>query len=303
MLRRWILAATAVTLLVAGPGWAADPAADATLNEFNKAARAAYAEGRARMLARTDPVVLVAFDTLILRRKGEETKINFTPDAYHRLKSAAHVALGLYGALAPVSEGDQGWKATIADLGARTLAVRDVLERLDFTPVQVERQRRLIDLSLAYIDATLAAGRVERSALSAYGRSIAPLVLANADDAAKLQLDGLHATFEPWRRQLSAEEWARLHVLVLGSKMPRDGNLQYSYFAFALGSQAVATQRLVYTEGVTNPQAATQLLGTMVIDRSLAESFFEDRLRLDRDLLADGAQAHLLTMFGRLGRD
>lgn len=292
----WIVAA----LLFAAPAFAADPAAEATLEAFNKAAREAYAAGRAQMLARTDPVVLVAFDTLILRRKGEETKVDFTPKSYHRLKSTAHVALGLYGALAPAGE---GWMATVSDLRTKALAVREALERLDFTPAQLDRQRQLIDLSTAYIDRTLAAGRLDRQALAAYGQSIAPLVLANSNDAARDQLDGLHAAFDPWRRQLSPEEWARLYVLVLGSKMPRDGNLQYSYFAFAMGQEAVTTQRLVYTEGVTSPAAATSLLGTMVIDRSLAEMFFNDRMRLDRDLLADGAQAHLLRMFGKLGRD
>jgi hypothetical protein len=28
---------------------------------------------------------------------------------------------------------------------------------------------------------------------------------------------------------------------------------------------------------------------------------FDDRLRMDRDVLADGAEAHLLELFGRLG--
>jgi len=292
----------AALLLFAVPALAADPAAETALDEFNKAARAVYATGRSQMLARTDPVVLVAFDTLILRRKGEEKQINFTPPGYHRLKATAHVALGLYGALA-VAEGDQGWKAAITDLRTKALAVRARLEGLDFTPAQVDRQRELIDLSVGYIDRTLAAGRVDQAELAGFGRAIAPLMLANGTEAASLQLDGLHAAFEPWRKQLSPEEWSRLYVLVLGSRMPRDGNLQFSYFSFALGKQALEQQRLVYTEGVTNPEAATRLLATMVMDRGLAEAFFDDRLRMDRDLLADAAQAHLLKMFGRLGRD
>ncbi len=299
MIRAWIFAG----VLLATPVFAADPAAEAVLSDFNKAARAAYADGRAQMLARTDPVVLVAFDTLILRRNGQETKIDFTPPGYDRLKSVAHVALGVYGALAPVTDGDERWKPVVTDLRAKALAVRAALGGLDFTPLQIARQQELIDLSVAYIDRTLAAGRIDKAALSAFGRSTAPLMLANGNDAAKLQLDGLHAAFEPWRRQLSPEEWQRLYVLVLGSRMPRDGNLQFSYFTFALGKEALDQQRLVYTEGVTNPAAATSLLATMVMDRGLSEAFFGDRLRMDRDLLADGAQAHLLKMFGRLGRD
>ncbi len=40
---------------------------------------------------------------------------------------------------------------------------------------------------------------------------------------------------------------------------------------------------------------------TLVTDRRLATDFFADERRMERDLLADGAKARLLEMFGRLG--
>lgn len=180
--------------------------------------------------------------------------------------------------------------------------MREVLDRLELSSSQGARQRELIDLSISYIERTLAAAQVERSALVAYGRAAAPLLLANATDAARAQLDGLHAAFEPWRRQLSAEEWARLYVIVLGPKMPRPGNLQFSYFRYAMGEAAV-DKRLVYAEGIFSADGAKQLLGTLVTDRGLAEAYFDDPMRMDRDLLADAAEAHLLKLFGRLGRE
>jgi hypothetical protein len=301
MISRLAFAFLAVALLETPV--AADPSADAVLNDLNTTARAVYGAGKAKLLARTDPVVIVAFNELILRRGGQESRVNFTPPAYHRLKSISHVSLGLYGALAPAAgNADEAWRPAIAELRAKAVAVREVLDRLELSPVQVARQRELIDLSTAFIDATLAVGRVERAALVAYGRAAAPLVLANATDAARLQLDGLHAAFEPWRRRLSAEEWARLYVLVLGSKMPRAGNLQFSYFVYAMGEDAV-DKRLVYAEGIFSADSAKRLLGTLVTDRGLAEAYFADPIRMDRDLLADAADAHLLRMFGKLGRD
>lgn len=300
MTRRLAFACLAFALLAAPV--AADPAAEAALNDLNKAARAVYGAGKAKLLASTDPVVIVAFDTLILRRDGQETRIDFTPPIYDRLKSVAHVSLGLYGAFAPaVGTSDEGWRPAAAELRAKALAVRPVLERLDLTPAQIVRQRVLLDLSVDLIDRTSAAGRVERSTLVAYGRAVAPLLLANATDAARAQLDGLHAAFEPWRKQLPAEEWARLYVLVLGARMPRAGNLQFSYFTYAMGQEAV-DKRLVYAEGIFTADGAKQLLGTLVIDRALADAYFDDPMRMDRDLLADAAEAHLLAMFGRLGR-
>lgn len=118
MIRSTCLAVVALVWL-SSPA-AADPAADAALNDLNKAARAVYAAGKAQLLARADPVVIVAFDTLILRRGGAETRVDFTPPVYDRLKSIAHLSLGLYGALAPVAgRADESWKPAVTSCGPR----------------------------------------------------------------------------------------------------------------------------------------------------------------------------------------
>ena len=60
-------------------------------------------------------------------------------------------------------------------------------------------------------------------------------------------------------------------------------------------------QRLFYAEGIFDVKGGLDLLATIVTDRELSTAVFADKLRMDRDLLADGAEARLLTMFGRLG--
>jgi hypothetical protein len=174
------------------------------------------------------------------------------------------------------------------------------LAALSFAGDRLERQTRLLRAAIDFADRMLAAGAVTQEALTAYARQQAPLVLANATEAAAAQLDGLNALVQTWRAEMGEAEWQRLYVVVLGPRMPRAGNLQFQYFVNALGVPAV-DQRLFYAEGILDVKGGLDLLATIVTDRELSATVFADRLRMDRDLLADGAEAHLLTMFGRLG--
>ncbi|MCK6451572.1 MAG: hypothetical protein L6R19_12065 [Alphaproteobacteria bacterium] len=139
-------------------------------------------------------------------------------------------------------------------------------------------------------------------ALDAYAGALGPLLLANATDAARAQLDGLHAPVQRWRARMADEEWRRLFVLVMGGRQPREGNLAFSYFVQAMGPQA-AGRRLIYAENLRTPEDALALLATIVVDRRVGTAFFDDDTRMERDLLADAAQEHLLHVFGRLGND
>jgi hypothetical protein len=145
-----------------------------------------------------------------------------------------------------------------------------------------------------------AAGAPSHAELQAAMRSMAPAILADATEAARVQLEALDATVRPWWDGLSEQERAGTYVLVLGPKTPRAGNTAYHYFLNLLG-HAEAEHRVVYAEGIFTEDGADSLLSTLATDRRLATDFFADEMRMDRDLLADGAEAHLLRMFGRLG--
>jgi len=124
-----------------------------------------------------------------------------------------------------------------------------------------------------------------------------PLVLASAEAAAKAQLDGLHALVTKWRQELGPA-WSHADVVVLGPKQPRPGNVQYEYFKRAMGRGAEG-KRLWYAEGVFDRDGGLTLLGTILLDRGASIAFFADPARLERDLLADGAQKHLNKLFPR----
>ena len=98
-----------------------------------------------------------------------------------------------------------------------------------------------------------------------------------------------------WRKLLSAEEWGRLKVIVCGSQMPRRENLAVQYFAKLLGEKGEGT-RILYAEALFEQEKVLRLLGTHLQDRDIAQAFFDDPLRLHRDLLADGAAEYLRTL-------
>jgi hypothetical protein len=300
--------AVALSLLLLGSGLvalAADPAIDPSLLELNKVSREAYAKGKATLLSRTSPVIVVEFDELLLLREGKEVRETFTPPIYHTLKALSHLPLGIYGALAPATlgaTGDQDWRASLGPLREKADAASARLDRTNLDEAQLRRARTLLGDSIAFIDAALASGAVSEDALRSFARKIAPLTLASAREAARMQIDGLHAAFEKLKGGMSEAELARLYVLVLGAKTPRAGNLQYEYFVNALGRDA-ADKRVIYMESIFDRQRALDVLGTLVIDRKVGRDFYGDEGRMERDLLSDGATARLLEVFGKVGND
>jgi hypothetical protein len=131
-------------------------------------------------------------------------------------------------------------------------------------------------------------------------RALAPALLADAADAARARLDAIDRDIRPWWLGLSRNERERTFVVVLGAKTSRPGNLAYSYFVNLLGA-AEDGHRVLYAESVFDEKGADGILAQLLTDRRLSVDFFADERRMERDLLADGAEARLLQLFGRLG--
>jgi hypothetical protein len=260
-----------------------------------------YRQSKALRLAQTSPVIVAAFDQIVLVRNGSERRIDFTPRSYDSIKDMSHMVLGLFGAAAvAITAPASDWAANFRNLRDGARAVLPLVPTLGFEGDRLDRQITLLTDGIAFADRMIAAGAVTQADVTSYARQAAPLILANAADAAVAQVDGLHAIVQAWRAEMTDDEWKRLYVIVLGSRMPRVGNLQFQYFANALGSASVNT-RLFYAEGIFEVKGGLDLLATILTDRALATAVFDDPMRMDRDLLSDGAEAHLLKLFGRLG--
>jgi hypothetical protein len=304
--RRLAAVALAAALCGAGAGWAAEPATDPALLELNAASRAAYAVGREALLLMEETIIVVESTDLVLIRGESEERVPFTPPLYHALKAVAHLPLGIYGTLVPITSGAlpfDDWRPRLTELRARAVAAAERLDGAGFDEVQLRRQRALIDAAVAFIDETFEEDRISGYKLRQFARDIAPLTLANAADAARVQVDGLHAAFERIRDGLHPRAVETLHVMVLGPKAPREGNLQYEYFVAALGGGAAAERQVIYAESIFDKERALDLLETVLIDRRIGEDFYRDEARMARDLLADGAAVRLMEIFGRLGAE
>jgi hypothetical protein len=303
LLRRGLAAVALALALAACAATAPETAAPAKdpLAALNDSFRAAYREARSGRIARVDPVMVVQFDDLHLIRAGRTRTETFTPPVYHQYKAIAHIPLALYVKLAPLG-GRPFDAATLDWLAAYAQQVQAAGASLDgragWTPAQLRDHQAIVAAAARFIAAIGAAKQMGDAELTAYTRAMRPLVLAGADAAARAQLDGLHALVGKWRAEMGAGPWSRLHVVVLGPKQPRPGNVQYAYFQRALGRGAEG-RRLWYAEGVFDKDGGVTLMGTILLDRGASLAFFGDPVRLERDLLADAAARHLDRLFPR----
>jgi hypothetical protein len=295
-----------------GPTNSAPPGSNAALepsdplSALNMAFREAYAARREAILASMGPVIAQIDDLLILRRGGQRLVGPARTRRYHELKAVAHIPLALHVLLS----GQRG--AVDAAMRDRLNAIRRLitsasegLERRDFNPEESARQRRILDASAALLEQVLAGG-IAPEALSAYTRAQAPDILRNAEDAARDQIETMHATVEAWKQQLTPEELARLRAVVAVSHTARPGNVALQYFSVTLGEtwegrfdqeDLQPGKRVLASETSFDEAAAFSLLATHVLDTSVGNRFFGEEIRLERDILADAAERILARMF------
>ncbi|MGL4463431.1 MAG: hypothetical protein ACRC1K_14875 [Planctomycetia bacterium] len=298
------LAAAAAAALVGWAGFALEappPAAPLPptdpLVAMNLEFRAAYANARSRALAATSPVLLAESDRLLLLRDGKREEASTRSDLYDSLKAIAHIPLAVdvvLGSVVPFEEMEltPERERELTSFRQRVNEIGPVLDRQGFTPEQKKRQEEIRDRSLAFIDRTLAARTIRREDLIAFARGMAPLALANADEAAAAKLDIIHAAVAAWKSELPVDEWRRLRVVVVGPHNPRVDNLTMQYFQKTLEGP-LDDRRLVYAEALFEEAKALTLLGTIVLDAAVGEHFFDDPLRMHRDLLGDAAKKYL----------
>jgi hypothetical protein len=243
---------------------AAPPAPPA--KDLNAIARADYAEARSRAIANAGPVMLVGPEHITLIDGKQREEMELAPPAYHQLKTIDHLALGLHSLYfeePPPRE--------------KLLELREAALRAP-QPEPKERQQRIIDLSLQVIDGG--------KDLEWYWHAVAPLLLENALDAARMEIADLDKATQRARQKLGAR-FDRMHVVIVGAHMAREGEIAQQYFEKLFGEREGL--RIVFAEGLWDEAAQLQLLGTHILDASIGQGFFNDPRRMHRDLLSDAA--------------
>ncbi|MBV9124801.1 MAG: hypothetical protein JO112_15705 [Planctomycetes bacterium] len=287
---------TTAPVQTAAPAQSEPPPAD-PLVDLNQTFRDAYAQARQETLAREGPVVLVEDDNLVLLHHGPRREVKVTPDAFQVLKAVAHIPLALYVMLAPYGPGDipASRLAELRKYGEQVRKAEDSLEGRGLDEKVLARQKKIIARSQQFLDGVLEAKKIDPAEVTAFTRRLTPLVLANMADAARLRLEALDRQVRTWRAELTPQEWQEVRVVIMGSPLPRQRNLNTQYFARLLGESGEGP-RIIYSESVYEEDRALRLLGTSQLDSAIGTAFFGDPQRMHRDLLADAAAAYLQKM-------
>ena len=264
------------------------------LVHMNKMFRTEYKAARAEVIKKVEPIIVVAFDDLVLYWKGKRLKQGFTPRIYHEVKAVAHVPLTLYVMLHARTGKriSRGLERRLNDLRGRIVKAEASLKgRRGWTPRILKLNRWVLRRSVRLIDSVLARARIGKGRLTRYARNMAPAVLALADIAARAQLSGLNALLNKWKKMLGAD-WKRVKVANLAPRQADPQNAQGSFVTAYFGRHLL-NRRVFMTRNIFGAGGARSLLGTIYLDRSASIAFFGNPGRLERDLLADAAKRQI----------
>ncbi|WP_199724662.1 hypothetical protein [Corallococcus sp. AB011P] len=276
------------------------------LSVLNQAFRDAYAARREAVLSRMGPVIAQIDDVLILRKGGQRFEAPARTRHYHEYKAVTHVPLALHVLLASKDALDDETRTRLTTMRGLITASHASLEGRGLPADALARQHRLLDASLALVDGVLAANRVTQAELSAFIHARVPDLLKNAEDAARDQIDTMHASVEAWKRQMTEEERGQLRAVVAASHMSRPGNVAAQYFSITLGDtwegrfheeDQQPGKRVLSSEATFDEPSAFALLATHVLDANTSRGIFGEETRMARDLLADAAERILAGMF------
>ena len=268
------------------------------LTSMNQVFRKAHAQARTAMLSKAEPIILVDGDDLVLLHKGKRHPARVVPEAYHTLKAIAHGPIAIHLLLAPYGEAkiDDRRVDELRRLRQLALEAEDAPALRALPAKTLARQIKMLTAMREFLDPILDKKECRKDDEIQFARRMTPLVMANARAAAQAQLEGLHKQMLLWKKELTSAEWQRLRVVIMGSAMPRKGNLAAQYFARLLEEKGEGL-RILYAESLYDEGRALNLLGVSLVDSGIAVAFFDDPLRMHRDLLEDVAREILKEMF------
>ncbi len=122
----------------------------------------------------------------------------------------------------------------------------------------------------------------------------------NIQHAAELRIRGMHQVMLSWFRELGAEVWRELRVVIATSHMARQENLAEQYFEWLLDEHEAAPsrKRVIKVEGLEDEDSAVSFFGVHAVDSQAGEAFFKQPDYLHRDILAPPV-SKILAMLNR----
>lgn len=306
MNRRKVLISTLFclsTTAISSPSWAQQQSQPSVqqvtpLLKLNQTFGQWYATTKMELRDRLGPVVFVT-DKITLLRGGTRTEYPWVDDEYTRLKTIDHGPLAVFVLL--LNHCDEKLSPQILEK-LKTLRVEitnAVGEYRNSVGAQssdkqsvATRQDIIVDRTKAFIDTVVSQGKVSSADLRKFARNIAPATMDNVNDAIAKDMKAFDKTIVKLKQDLTEPEWKSMYVVLIGAHMPREQNTKMQYWLKLLGEEQEGG-RVIYFEGPEDFERAMDLLVTHILDTQIAVNYFNDRWRMHRDLLSDGAAAYL----------
>ena len=232
-----------------------------------------------------------------LLRGKDKTTVPLIKPHYTGLKQVAHITLGTFVLLTNHTD-----ETLSADTIQRLQAYKDGIEKatpsLDkdqaLEPEDESRQKELIKNTLSLLDTAIKEKRVSHEDLRQYVRSCTTPDLENASEAAGSLITTIDDAVAKWHKEMTPQEWKKLHVIIWTAHMPRQDLTSFQYFSKLL-NQPNEGEQIIVAESPSpcDQEQAIDLLLTHILDGKVALEFFNDPWRMHRDLLADGAKEYL----------
>ena len=255
------------------------------------------------------PVVVLIGDDATLLCDGGEQREQVIPARYHELKALAHLAFGVQLTLMANKSG-RLTELTANELHKKHAQIREAQAAVNASTTcassspTMKAPAELLCRARALVDRVLAEGVVDFDRLQEHVRALASHAFETAQLAVCIELEQLHALLGRWCNDLGERRWAGLYVVICGAHQPRYREAACQYFGQLLheaeGSAAEREDRLVYGEGLTDIDAALDLLARHIVDQRASNILFGDRRRLQEDLLADAAATEVRKLFPKM---
>lgn len=284
------------------------------LQDLNGCFREVYGVQKKSALGTLPVIIIAKGDSLILYEKGKRTEVKYLPSLYHRYKEVSHVPVLLYLLIKGDNDLSEPKLNRLNEIKKSITSILNTFQNDVFSDEEISDSKNILNSCLTFIDTLLREKKSGCESQLAFFRRLGPLLLKNASQASFLQLDSLNTQVQEWKKLFPKEEWNQIAIVVMGPQMPRVGEVTMQYFARLTGKQlekpnvggdwlrqgqyvtddpSKINRRLVYAEGLQTEEEALNLLATHIIDEDIGFVFFEDEMRMQCDLLSEGASRRL----------
>ena len=241
-------------------------------------------------------MILDLYNLTLIEHDFQET-VSITPPLYTLVKDWCHACLGTYSVVLPfLKKGLSDKRSELIPFIEHLQESYARFKQLDFSIELKLLVEQIFLINKKVLQIAAEKESFDEKYLKTWGLSLKPLLDKCFKDAARAQVDSIHSAVTKWSVSRGSKAWENLWVVPMGPRIARNGFLQTQYFERLIGQES--SERIIFGENLSTLPEALRLLQSIVLDRSLSQTIFEDPLRMEIDILAYGARDRLDELFG-----